>query len=160
MRIGIVLRFISAFKKLIRILRENRNLVASYKLFANDLKQLFGHGGVEVLTYQDDKLLIRTVIQADADFMHFIDLEGGANSDVWNRHLIKVNAVVERFYLMVQLIKIKLTLLLISSLALGWGMFHGYQGGDAFVVFITPVIVVSFLVMLAKQYFKSSILRF
>ena len=160
MRIGIILRFISAFKKLVRILRENRNLVASYKHFADDLKQLFGHGGVEVLTYQDDKLLIRTVIQADADFMHFIDIQGGANSDVWNRHLIKVNAVVERFYLMAQLIKIKLALLLTSSLAVGWGMFQGYQGGDAFVVFITPVIIVSFLVMLAKQYFKASILSF
>jgi len=71
--------------------------------FYQDIKCLFGEGAITVITRSDDndaesKIIIKSIIQADADVIHTVDDLAIADNDVWEIHSQKIESICKRLH--------------------------------------------------------------
>ena len=99
--------------------RYNRNDL-SVKKFYDDLKSFYNEGGVSITTLHDEKIVLRTVIQLDADVITFVERTWYQNTkysdEVWGNHLKQVQLFADRAHYCHQMIRLILSLLGIGML--------------------------------------------
>ena len=66
-----------------------------------DIKELFGEGAITIITKNEDesKIVIKSIIQADADVIHVVDDQAITKSNAWPQHAEKIENTCKRLQL-------------------------------------------------------------
>ena len=116
--------------------------------FYQDIKSLFGEGALVVITNNSDnsEIIIKSIVQADADVIHVVNDQAILNHGVWKDHSLKLERVCKRLQFGAKVLTKVLPL--VSGLTSIIYSFNLYESGNTTSVFLIAALLSVTLILL------------
>ena len=111
----------------------------------SDIRELFGEGAITIISKSNDesKIIIKSIIQADADVIHVVDDEAIAENNVWPQHAEKIENKCKRLQLSATILN--RTIPLIGTAIAAFQSYNIFQAENMMAILMAITIILTAL---------------